>query len=224
MALTFPLTLPADFAGTELFEIRRVDFDSPTSGGAVGGVTSGFPVWTARWTLARALRRETTDGLIAFHDALRGRQRLFFGAPQERAMPWRYPNGFAGLNRAGGGAFDGTATGWTLNTDRDVLSLTGLPPGLILTVRDYGMFRWTTGGEARRALVRMMEGATANGSGALSITIEPGVPTRVPSNAVFDLVRPCTLMRLDTAETRMGEIDRNGRTSGVLAGIESPLP
>jgi hypothetical protein len=228
MALTFPLVMPADFAAAEAFEISRVDFDAPTvgagnGGGAVGGVTLGFPIWTARWTIARAIRRETTDQLLSMRDALRGRQRLFRARPQDRPFPWRYPNGFTGLSRAGGGAFDGTAA-WSLNADRDVLSLTTLPAGLILSAHDYGMFRWETGGAPRRALVRMVETVTANGSGALSITVEPGVPTRVPSGAVFDLVRPETLMRLDTEETRLSERDRNGRISGVLAGIESPLP
>lgn len=225
MALTFPLSPPLLGPASEYFEIERVDHQSAQTGGRVSGVTAGFPLWRGRWSLSRSLSRLTSEEWRAFVSSLRGGQRAFFGYDYGRPYPLSAPNGFAGLTRAGGGSFDGTATSWSVNADRDVVTLNGLPANFKLNVGDYGMWRWTGdaipgAGTARRSLGRAVETLTANGSGVVAITMEPPLPTLVPGGAVFDLARPCCVMRLDTSQTQLGEKARVLRIDGTIAGVQ----
>src|SRR5690606_38180213 len=151
-------------------------------------------------------------------------QRLFYGRDLKRRFPRAYPNGFAGMTRAGGGSFAaGTASSWSVNTSRDVLTLNGLPASFSLSKGDYGGFSWTTSGQQRRHLVRAVEAATANGSGVAVITVEPAVHKVVPSGATARLANPDCLMRL-TPETRIGPVDLTGAVSGSLHAIQVILP
>lgn len=223
MTLTFPRPMPAGGVDSQAFRIARSDFQSPTLNGGGGGVTAGFPRWRTELTLANTTADETEDW-IAFLDSLRGSQRLFLARDLTRPFPKAHPEGFAGMTRAGGGAFDGAADGWSVNTEGDVLGLTGLPAGLVLGLKDYVGFRWTTGGDARRALVRVVEPATANGSGAISgLTVEPAVPSIVPEGATAFLNEPDCLMRIVTEETSMGEIDTLHSGGGSVVGLQELL-
>ncbi|MBX9707562.1 MAG: hypothetical protein K2X61_06485 [Caulobacteraceae bacterium] len=223
MALTFPRPMPTGGVESQAFQIARADFQSPTLNGGGGGVTAGFPRWRMAATLANTTADETEDW-IAFLDSLRGSQRLFLGRDLTRPYPKAYPAGFSGMTRAGGGSFDGSATGWSINTAGDVASLSGLPAGLALGLKDYVGFRWTTGGSARRALVRVVEPATANGSGVISgLTVEPAVPTLVPDGAVAFLNEPDCLMRIVTEETSMGEIDTLHSGGGSVVALQELL-
>lgn len=219
MALTFPRAMP-DGVATEYFEPERTDFASPRGDGRVSGVTAGFPLWRGRWTLGRAMTQRRSEEWRAFVATLRGRQRTFFAGDQGRPYPLASPNGFTGLVRAGGGTFDGSATSWSVNADRDVPTLTGLPANYPLQIGDYIMWRWLTAGEQRRALCRAVEDATASGSGVVSITVEPPLPNLVPAEAIADLARPVCIMRQDTEATKLGEKGRNLKVDGVIAGVQ----
>ena len=219
MALTFPRPFPGAVA-QEYFEIDRPDHLTAVVGGAVSGVTDGWPRWAARWTLGRSMSRETSEAWRAMLTSLRGQQRTFFAGDSERPFPAAYPDGFGGMTRAAGGAFDGTATSWSINTDRDTLALNGLRAGFVLSLNDYLMFRWTTGGEQRRSLHRSIEAVTGNGSGVLTAAFEPAVPTFVPSGAVADFVKPECIMRLDVGQTRVGDRDRTGKISGTVVAVQ----
>lgn len=227
MPLSFPLTPPAVGPASEYFEIERVDHLSPQTGGRVSGVTAGFPLWRGRWSLGRALLRATSEDWRAFVSSLRGGQRAFFGRDYGRPFPLAYPKGFLGLTRFGGGAFDGTATSWSVNADRDEVTLNGLPANLVLSVGDYVMWKWTGAeisgaGTARRALVRAVQAATASASGVAVVTVEPPLPTLVPSGAgsTADLANPCCVMRLDTSQTSLGEKTRSLRIDGTIAAVQ----
>lgn len=224
MSLTFPRPMPTGGVDSQAFQIARVDLASPTLNGGGGGVTAGFPRWRMSCTLANTTAEETEEW-IAFLDSLRGSQRVFLGRDLTRPFPKAYPAGFDGMDRAGGGAFDGAATGWSVDTAGDVLGLTGLPAGLALGLKDSVGFRWTTGGGARRALVRVVEPAIADGSGVVSgLTVEPAVPSIVPVGAVAFLNEPDCLMRIVTEETSMGEIDTLHSGGGTVVGIQQLLP
>lgn len=224
MALTFPRPMPAGGVESQGFQIARADYASPTPDGGGGGVTAGFPRWRMSATLANATADEIEEW-IAFLDTLRGSQRLFLGRDLTRPYPKAYPNGFAGMTRAGGGDFSGAATSWSINTEGDVIALTGLPAGLSLGLKDYVGFTWETGESARRALVRVVEPCTANGSGVLTgLSVEPAVPGLVPEDAVAVLNKPDCLMRLVTEETSMGEIDTLHSGGGTVAAIQWLLP
>lgn len=216
---TFPIALPENGVASQYFEPERVDFTSQKADGRLNGVTAGWPLWHARFSFGQSISRAKSEEWRAFVARLRGQQRTFFGADQNRPYPVAYPRGFAALTRAAGGAFDGTAASWSVNADRDVISPTGLPAGLALNIGDYGMFRWETGGEARRSLHRAVLAATANGSGVVALTVEPPVPNLVPGDAVFDLARPCCVMKLKP-ETKIGEMTRTQRVDGVVAAIQ----
>lgn len=208
--LAFPV-LPAGIARVSL-DIERVDFAAPEARGRGGGVQAGWPLWLGRWELDR-VDPQSAEMWGAFIDRLRGRQRLFIGGDVARPFPAAYPLGFAGVDRASGGAFPGWATGWSQTFDADgnaLLALTGLPANMALGRRDYIGFRW---GEAsvpvvnlgRRALVRVVEPVIASGAGAVTVMVEPPIDTRiVPGGAVPYFDRPAALFRQITEQSSVG--------------------
>lgn len=222
-SLVFPIPMPQGVA-SEYFEPERVDAISPTTDGAVGGVTLGFPLWRARWTLGQSISRATSEEWRAFVAVLRGQQRTFLGYDQGRRYPLSAPAGFAGLTRAGGGAFDGSASSWSVNADRDEPTLSGFPPGFVVSVGDLIMWRWVTGGVQRRALCRSVRPAVANGSGVVTVIVEPPLPTLTPGTAVADMKEPTCVMKQISEETKLGEKTRTLRIGGTVAAIQVLLP
>jgi hypothetical protein len=126
------------------------------------------------------------------------------------------------MTRAAGGAFDGTASSWaeTINGDDDSLvTLNGLPAGLVLSIGDYVGFKWDAEGAPpdsyyRRALVRVVVGGVASAGGSVTVTSEPPVPLVVPVGAKAHLDRPACVMTMLSADTRLEPIDRSGGIRG----------
>lgn len=223
MTLTFPRAMPAIGVGRQVFEIQRDDYQSPETGGRVGAITAGLPRWMGQWTLASALKDVQSDEWRAFISSLKGGQRSFLGRDYERPYPRLYKTGFGGLTRAGGGAFDGSATSWSQSVASDgqaTLTLGGLPAGMTLSIGDYVGFRWTTGGVARRALVRLLEAATADGSGSAACNVEPAVPNLVPGGAVARLDSPECVMKLVTSQTQITDMDRRRVAGARIVAVE----
>jgi hypothetical protein len=224
MAIIFPRAMPSAGVTKESFEIQRVDFLSPEAVGRLGGITAGFPLWGADWTLP-TVGQDRADEWRAWVSAQRGPGRLFFGCEQARPFPRAYPNGFGGMVRAGGGAFDGKAITWSVNGTRDVLTLTGLPAGFAFTWGDYAGFEWVTSGQARRALVRSVDvPLVANGAGQLVVTIEPPLYRDVPVGAVANLDRPNCLMKLVPGEIQIGGKTRQTAITGQIKALQQLLP
>ncbi len=217
-----PLEQPEAGQAQQTFELQRVDFLSPEAGGRIGAVSAGNPLWAASWQLGK-IGVSRSDLWRAWLLRMRGSQRSFFGRDIARSFPLAYMSGFAGMNRAGGGAFDGAAMGWSQSIDGDgnaLLTLSGLPAGLQGSVGDYVGFRWGDG-DARRALVRLVLPASANAGGTATFIVEPPVPTLVvPGSAVAHLDRPACVMKLVPGQSELGPIDRrlsimSGRISAV---------
>ncbi len=221
--MTAPLTLPAGVAG-ESFEIERVDYQTPTGNGRVTSVTAGFPLWRATWSLSSGQRLAGAEAWRAFLRRLRGAQGRFYAGDHMRRWPLSAPTGFDGLIRAGGGAFDGTATSWSVSADRDQITLNGQPGAFEYAVGDYLMFRWTTTGDERRSLHGLVEAATANGSGVVTARVEPPVPSLVPGGAIADLAEPVCIMTLVTGETRLEPRTRAQRIGGTIAAVQDLRP
>lgn len=222
MALTFPRDMPTGGADSQSFEIARVDYATARADGRINSVSAGFPLWSLSITLNNGDADET-DEWRAWVPGQRGSSRLFFGSDLTRPFPKAYRQGFAGMTRAAGGQFSGAATGWSVNADRDVVTLSGLPANFVFSLNDYIGFKWTTGGSARRALVRAVESATASAGGILSVTVEPAVPTLTPGTAVAYLDKPDCLMRLVPEQTSIGEIDTLHSAGGQISGIQDLL-
>ncbi len=224
MALIFPLAMPIDGAATQYFEPERVDYQTPRADGRVNGVTAGFPLWHASWSIASSIGMLKSDEWRAFVSVLRGSQRRFFGYDHSRPYPLLTPTGFAGLVRAGTStAYDGTATSWATDAPREIVAMYGQPNGFILSVGDYGMFRWTTGGEARRSLHRVTDAGIGTSAGALGVTIEPPIPTLVPGTAIFDVARPNCIMGLKP-DQKLGTMGRALRIEGTINAIQDLRP
>lgn len=232
--MSAPRELPDSFAGQQEFEIQRVDYAAPEAGGRLGGVQAGFPLWLAVWTLATIGARRS-DIVRAWLAGQRGQLRRFYGRDIARPYPLAHIAGFDGMTRAGGGAFAGDATAWseTINSDDDSeLTLEGLPAGLSLSIGDYVGFKWDAEGAAegsfeRRALVRVaLNGAAiADEDGAITVKVEPPVPSVVPEDAVAHLDRPCCVMTLITDQSKLNAIDRRlAVKGGTIAGLQDLRP
>ena len=221
MPVSYPIAMPFEAASTQYFEPERVDLQTQRVDGRVNGVTLGLPLWHGRWAAGGG--RAKGDQWRAFIGLLRGSQMPFYGYDNARPFPLSCPNGFVGMTRPGGGAFDGSATSWSISEDHQDVGLTGQPAGLVLGLGDYGMLRWQTGGSERRSLHRVLVGGVANGSGVMSVMVEPPVPSLVPGGAVWDLNRPHCVMKLKP-ETKMGEMSRAKRLDGSILAIQDLRP
>jgi hypothetical protein len=205
MALSFPRQMLNYGIGAQRFELQRVDYVSPRVDGRIAAVTSGWSLWTATWSFT-GMSEERSQAWRAWVASLRGPQRLFYGADLLRREPLH-----------GLGGFDGDADAWSVGTDRDVLTLTGLPSGFRLSPGDYVGFRW---GDTKRAMVRVLE--TSTGSTAV-VTVEPAVPNVVPADAVAYLANPVCLMRL-LPDTELGEIGLERSLTGRVVAVQELLP
>lgn len=225
--MTYPIEMPTAIAAQQSFELQRVDFLSPEAGGRLGAVAAGAPLWLASWTIGKVARLKS-DELRAWVARLRGPMRTFLGYDVARRFPLSYSGGFAGMTRAAGGGFDGSAAVWSQSIDPEgdaVVSLTGLPAGFQVAFGDYVGFRWGAG-NTRRAMVRAIEPAVASAGGAISIRIEPPVPTLVvPAGAVAHLDNPACVMRLIPDQYELGPISRRlAVESGRVTALQDLRP
>lgn len=218
MALTASI-MPDVAVVSAVFNIQRLDFQTAATDGRAFGVTAGAPLWMLKATI-RDGDEEETDTWFAFLDSLRGLQRPFLAHDVTRPYPRAHLGGFAGMTRAGGGAFEGAASSWSVNPDRDQLTLAGQPAALKLSHRDGVMLRWVTGGEPRRSLHRVVTPAVASAGGIVTVAVEPPVPTLVPGSAVADLAKPQAVFRQVIAESGMGELDALHSAGGTLSAVQ----
>lgn len=211
------------------FEIERVDYAAPEASGRQGGVQAGWPLWFAVFEIDRS-DPESGDMWRAFFARLRGRIRRFYAADILHPYPAAFPAGFAGLVRAGGGAFDGSATSWdqAITADSDAqMTLTGLPANFPIGLGDYVGFKWDAAGSApgtydRRTMARCVLPAVASGLGTAVVTVEPPVNTLlVPPGAVAHLDQPRCVMQLIPERSSLGPIGA-GRAlgGGVVVAIQ----
>jgi hypothetical protein len=220
-----PVEMPTMYVVQQQFRLQRIDYSAPEASGRIGGVQAGFPLWSAVYTLGR-MPEDNSDEWEAFEDGLRGATRRFVAFDLKRLYPKLYPDGFGDF-----GAFTGAAASWssTINADGDcelTLGLGAAAAGLVLSKRDGIDFRYSAtetaiAGLAWRAFVRVVEGATADGSGNITVTVEPPIPDAVPGTAVAHLDEPGCTMALVIDQTSLGPIDRlysiNG---GQITGVQ----
>lgn len=210
------------------FEPERVDYGAPQASGRQGGVQAGWPLWAARFELDRS-DPESADLWRAFFARMRGRIRRFYGYDPTRRFPRIYRGGFAGLTRAAGGAFDGSATSWlqAIDSNGDArITLNGLPIGLQITTGDYIGFRWNGPDFDRRTMARAVLPATATAGGQALVTVEPPLNTAVvPPGAIAHLDNPMCVMQLVPENSELGPIGTGAALGGgAIVAIQDLRP
>jgi len=220
-----PIEMPTDYVAQQQFELQRIDYSAPEASGRIGGVQAGFPLWSGVWTLGR-MPEDDSDDWRSFVTGLRGATRRFIGRDLARQYPKEYPDGFGAF-----GAFTGAASSWSSTIDANddcqlTLHLGVDAAGLILSKGDGIDFRYTTtetsiSGLAWRVFVRVTAGGTADGSGDVTVTVEPPIPDAVPGSAVAHLDQPGCIFTLVTDQTSLGPIDRlYSIQGGQITGIQ----
>lgn len=213
-----PIEMPDMYVALQQFELQRIDYMAPEASGRVNSVQAGFPLWSGVWTLGR-MPDDNSDEWRAFLSGMRGATRRFIGRDLTRQLPKLYPDGFGDF-----GTFTGAASDWseTINTDGDselTLNLGSDAAGLVLSAGDYVDFRYDAtetaiSGLPWRAIVRVVQGATADVSGDVTVIVEPPVPSAVPDTAVAHIDAPGCIMALISDQTNLGAVDRLYSISG----------
>lgn len=206
MSITFPRPLPPGGFVTASFELERQQVLAAERGGRLVSVDLGPPRWRAEYQTA-PMDMARLGAWRAWLASLRGAARPFVAVDPFRRYPAAYRSGFAGFSRAGGGAFDGTASSVALSAARDLVSLTGLPAALRLQPGDYVSLSWESG--AKRSLHRVLDDASADAAGVGAWTVEPIVPDYVAA-AIATLAEPGCIMRLSAEPEISMSLGRTG--------------
>jgi hypothetical protein len=186
--------MPRVGINSQSFEPQEVAYLSPEQGGRLGSVRAGTPVWTMNMDLNNMLE-PNADIWRAWVSSQRGSGRLFYAYELGREVP-RF--------HRGGTPFTAAPSGWsqTINSDGTaLLSLQGLMRGMYITPGDYVGFRWDGW---KRSLVRAVEAAKVGTDGVATFAIEPPVHRATPAGATANLNGPDCLMRLNSANTKIG--------------------
>jgi len=199
MAITFPRDLP-ELSGNRVF-FNKAEFKpvyqqivAPSRGGLVQVANIGSDLWTMAYATP-PLKHAAAKEQFAWLQSLRGGVRTFKAWDPLCRFPEAYPNGFGGMTRAGGGAFDGTCTLSAIGTDRDTITLTTLPANFVFTAGDMVSFPM---GASSRCLVRVLESVTGSGAGAATLTVEPWIPLAASAGtAEVTLIKPWCLAIID---------------------------
>lgn len=220
-----PVAMPDMYVALQQLELQRVDYNAPEASGRIGGVQAGFPLWLGVWTLGR-MPVDYSDQWRAWLAGMRGATRRFVGFDLSRRYPKLYPDGLGAF-----GAFTGAASDWSSSIDADgdcqlTLELGAAAAGLVLSQGDGIDFRYNASeaavsGKPWRALVRVVAAATADGSGDVTVTVEPPVPSAVPDAAVAHLDQPGCTMALVIDQTSMDSVDRlYSIRGGTITGVQ----
>lgn len=184
-----------------------------STSGEAGGKIIASEIAPAFWQLTFETSpnsRAQFDEWVAWENSLRGAGRMFLGRDVRRGpYPRHYARtGFDGLTRAsiGGGAFDGTSDDCDF-TNNQAPTIGKLPAGFVISVGDYVGFTFTGG----RTLHRYTEAGVADIDGNVALSLEPEVPSLVPSDAVANFYKPTALMliRPDSFDATENNKQRN---------------
>lgn len=211
MAITFPRDLPnvdaptvfADVAFVPLYNQAR----APTRGGLVQVTELGPQLWQMDYK-TRLMPEALFEEWRAWLSSLRGGVGTFKAFDPTRRYARAYRNGYAALTRAGGGSFAaGTANLSAIASGRVAVTMTTLPAAFAMSLGD--MISIPFG--ATRSLHRVVEGATSNGSGEVTVTVEPPLPLPIVTGATVDLAKPWCVAVIDAESvTETRDLNRMG--------------
>jgi len=225
MALIYPRPMPLVGASSISFEPSVVDYMSPETGGRIGAVAAGFPLWRMRIALAN-MDVEHSDIWRAFIASMRGSRRQFLATDLTRPRPRFHMDGVPF------GQSSTSSWSQTIDSNGDAaLTLNNLSPGAVLLTGDYIGFKWDTSGAAagtygRRALVRTVSASVVGVNQSVTVIVEPPVLSLVPSTALAHVDQPACLMRIITGSTQLGEqvVDGYTASGGTIEAVQDLLP
>lgn len=174
---------PVDPSDTSMMEGRRTESQS-----------FGTPYWTADF---QTIWLEDQDyGLFdAFIMKASSRGSFFLGYDIFRPRPIAMNTGspLDGV-KAGGSAFNGDAVLQSITNSRQQV-ISGLPAGFVLSPGDYVEYRMSA---TQRSLHRIVEPATANVSGVVTLNVMFGLDTQnFTTAATVHFEKPSTVMMID---------------------------
>jgi hypothetical protein len=177
MSISFPRTtiLDFDFADQSFQLVPRQELSRLANGRTIGK-DFGSALWVASYT-TQPLADIDAITLEATLDSLDGVIFTFEAFDLRRTMPLLYPGGT--------GANNGVLN--SVNANNKALSLSGLAAGQVVSVGDYLSFTYGSS----RALHRVVEAVTANGSGLTTeFEVRPHIRTGWSLSAAVTLKSP----------------------------------
>lgn len=176
-----PIPLPSYRMTDTDFALTSVDAYNMLPNGAGYGTELAYPYWDVTFTVHRMNNPEHGywDGFL---DALRGAKRSFLAYDANRPTPINYPN-VVGMTKAGGGTFDGTGAISAI-TDINHIACTGFPATFQMLTGDYVGFVE----DDKYSLHRLFTDETSDGSGHITLGIEPYLVTDIFSTAATVVV------------------------------------
>ena len=184
------ISLPSTSLVTCQFRLSFAVSSATIGGGIKVNVTENAPpVWTAEIATKQFLFNNSALGeWTAFVASLRGGINPFLAYDATKSRPYAYPNANAVTDVDAG--WDGTADVSAL-TAAGSLSLTGLPAGHVISKGDRIGLEQTVASVARYGYHEVTTGATADGSGAATVTVTPHIKTGIfTTSATARLWRP----------------------------------
>lgn len=180
---TFPVALTSFYDlmnfQSSVFQLGTQDQASSIGSGEWVTQRLGPDLWRARYSTV-PMTLPAMTGIQTWLNLVQSRNTLMLANPAAH-----YPQS----------DLDGTTLGASsvtvlaINADARRMSFTGLPVGYVLTAGDFVQINYSSG--ARTALHQLVQGATANGSGATSqIEVRPIIRPGVAAADPVTLVKP----------------------------------
>lgn len=214
MALTEPLDILSDFPGWVTdFDPQFRQEQSRVAGGRTYLKDLGSPLWRMA-ARSKLLRPNLLDHWRARLQSMQGGLVTFYGYSLSRTYPILYPKG----SWPTGGGFSGTAALHTIGSNRKSIRVTGLPAGFAFSVGDMLQIGDTD-------LHRVMEAATANGSGLTELFevqphVWPDVETGGSPAVSVSVHRPSCIMAVIPGSI-VASADLNGWGAVAFQAIEA---
>lgn len=169
MAITYPRPIPGGCMATDTMRLIRTETVAQLVSGVVQTTQLGMPRWKCDYTTKSMRGMAERKMWRAWLDSLNGAMQTFLGHSPMQIWPTAYPRGYAGINRAAGGAFNGQADVTAITTT--TITIAGLPASFVLGAGDMVGLIDTS----RYGLHRIMEDNIGNLDGTMVITVSPFV-------------------------------------------------
>ncbi|WP_414461827.1 hypothetical protein [Hyphomicrobium sp. DY-1] len=192
---------------------------APDRGGRQQVAELGTQLWQAQFSTPSMYFDEAMEIQTVLESLAGGLNLLKIWHPLLK-YPMSYPNGFDGLVRATGGAFDGTCVISDVDDDLATLTLTHLPNDFKIRLGDMISMPY----EDTQILHRIIAPATANGSGIVDIRVAPTLPVSFNphvSPAVWaTFFKPWCLATID-ADSIDGPFTEGGFGSVTFSAVQT---